>query len=274
MSSSSRTVAPLLACLFLAAAPSAYAVEPLDVFSARIGGYVSSFDTELRADGETAAGTPIDLERDLGLDQDEVIGFVGVTWRPWDHHEFGLNYYRTGTSSDRQLQRDIVFDDAVYSASSTVRAEYDVDAYEAYYTWWAASHETWALGPRLGLIWYSVDLGIDLRLDANGNQVGGAFDREASADLPAPTIGGSWRWTPAEDWRVVADAGYFAADINDVDADVIFGRLGVEWFPWEQVGFSLDYVVNRIDMQTDQTRFSGDFDFVDSGLRLGVVYRF
>lgn len=274
MSFPARSVASLLACLCVAAAPSAHAVEPLDTFSARIGGYVSRFDTELRADGQTAAGTPIELDRDLGLDQDEVIGYIGATWRPWERHEFGLSYYRTGTSSDRRLQRDIVFDDAVYQASATVRAEYDMDAYEASYTWWAASHETWALGPRLGLVWYKVSLGIDLQLDANGNQAGTSLDREVSADLPAPTIGGSWRWTPADDWRVVADGGYFAADFNDIDADVLFGRLGVEWYPWPQWGFSLDYIISRINAETDKPRFSGDFDFVDSGMRLGVIYRF
>ena len=274
MSVTARSVAPLLACLCLAAAPSAHAVEPLDTFSARIGGYVSSFDTEVRADGVTATGTPVDLERDLGIDQDDTIGYVGLTWRPWEHHELGLSYYRDGKSSERRLQRDFVFNDVVYPASATVRTEVDVDAYELHYTWWAASHETWALGPRLGLVWYTFDLGVDLQLDANGNQAGATLDREASVDLPTLTIGGSWRWTPANDWRVSADIGYFATEINDVDADVVFGRLGVEWYPWEQVGFSLDYVMNRVDADVTQSRFSGDIDFVDRGLQLGVVYRF
>ena len=274
MSFPARPVAPLLALVALAVAPAAHAVEPLDTFSARIGGYVNHFDTEVRADGETSAGTPIDLERDLGLEQDEVIGYVGVTWRPWDRHEFGLTYHQNGSSSERRLQRDFSFDGAVYPASATVRTEFDADGYEASYTWWAASHETWALGPRLGLIWYSIDLGVDLTVDANGNQAGGASDREVSFDLPAPTIGGGWRWTPADDWRIVADVGYFAADINDVDADVVFGRLGVEWYPWQTVGFSLDYVSSRIQADTNKSDFSGDVDFVDSGMRLGVVYRF
>ena len=274
MSFPARPVAPLLACIALAAAPSAHAVEPLDTFNARIGGYVNHFDTEVRADGETGTGTPIDLERDLGLDQDEVIGFAGVTWRPWDRHEFGLTYHRTGSNSERRLQRDFSFDGAVYPASATVRTEFDADGYEASYTWWAASHENWALGPRLGLIWYSIDLGVDLRLDANGNQAGASGDREVSFDLPAPTIGGSWRWTPAEDWRIVADVGYFTTEVNDIDADVTSARLGVEWYPWEEFGFSLDWITTNIDANADKSEFRGDLDFVDSGMRFGVVYRF
>jgi hypothetical protein len=131
------------------------------------------------------------------------------------------------------------------------------------------------LGPRLGLVWYSVDLKLDLRIDANGNPVGGgSVSSDTSADLPAPTIGGSWRWTPSEDWRISADGGYFSADIGDVDGDVWFGRVGVEWFPWERSGFSLDYVISQINLDADTSNFDGNFDFTDSGVRLGYVYRF
>ncbi|MET0807907.1 MAG: hypothetical protein ABWX93_04020, partial [Pseudoxanthomonas sp.] len=252
----------------------AWAIEPLDTFSGRLGGYISNFDTQVRADGETSSGTDVDLDRDLGLDKNKTIGFVGVTWRPWEHHEFGLSYYGKDSDKTKILERDIEFDGTLYETSSTVRAEFGVDAYEAYYVWWAASHEEWALGPRLGLVWYSVDLGMDLRLDANGQQVGTSVRNEVSADLPAPTIGGSWRWTPADDWRISADAGYFAADFNDVDADVFFGRAGVEWFPWDNVGFSLDYVISNIKADAEKTDFNGHFDLVDSGIRLGAVYRF
>ncbi|MFC5577777.1 hypothetical protein ACFPOA_07125 [Lysobacter niabensis] len=270
-----RRVATLLSLVALsAAAPLAYAVEPLDTFSARIGGYTSSFDTEIRADGQTSSGTEIDAERDLDLDPDQLIGFVAFTWRPWEHHEFGLSYYGNDTSKTHVLTRDIEFDGTVYEATSTVKADFNVDAYEAYYVWWAASHENWALGPRVGLVWYSVDMGLSLRVDADGNQVGGSVSNEVSTDLPAPTIGGAWRWTPAEDWRISAEVGYLAATVSSVDADVLFGRIGAEWYPWEQFGFSLDYVTSRIQADSDKSDFHGKFDFNDSGLRLGVVYRF
>ena len=54
-----------------------------------------------------------------------------------------------------------------------------------------------------------------------------------SANLPVPTLGGSWRWVPAghSDWRVAADAGWFKANSGGIDGDVWFGRLGVEEAP-------------------------------------------
>jgi hypothetical protein len=275
MDSPARRVASLLSLVALSGlAASAHAVEPLDTFSVRIGGYTSSFDTEVRANGETTDGTEVDLERDLDMDPDSVVGFVGFTWRPFERHEFGFSYYGNDSSKTRVLSRDIVFEDTVYEVNSTVDSDFDVDAYEASYVWWAASHENWALGPRFGLVWYSVDLKLSLEVDADGNQVDGSVRNEVNTDLPAPTIGGAWRWTPAEDWRVVAEAGFLSAKVSDVDADIAFGRAGVEWFPWENWGFSADYVVSRIKAESDQDDFDGDFHFIDRGFRLGAVYRF
>lgn len=266
----------VLAVSGLAALPTgagAQELTPLDTFSARIGGYITTFDTEVRADGTTARGTPIDLEADLGLDNSAAIGYVGVTWRPWEHHEFGLTYYQYDADNTRAVSRDFTFQDTTYTTNSVISTDVGIDGYELYYTWWAASNERWALGPRIGLVWYRMNMTVSLLVDANGNNFGGSRREDVEANLPSPAIGGSWRWVPAPEWRISADAGYFAANVDNVDADVVYGRLGVEWFPWERSGFSLDYTISKINADADRSRFTGNFDFVESGFRLGYVYR-
>lgn len=273
-----RTALPLtasLAGLIAALAPvECRAIEPLDTFSARIGGYVTDFDTQVRADGETRGGTNVDLQRDLGLDERNTVAFLGVTWRPFDNHEFGLSYYQDDADATRRITRTIEFDGTTYEADSTVRASVDLDAYDLYYVWWAANNERWALGPRFGLVWYRMRLGLSMELDSQGNTIDGAISETVDADLPAPSIGGSWRWAPAEQWRFSADVGYFSANVDDVDADITFGRIGVEWFPWERAGISLDYTRRRIEADADGSDFAGNLEFIDSGLRLGLTYRF
>jgi hypothetical protein len=271
-----NTGTSILACALLGLLPvTASAVEPLDTFSFRIGGYVTSWDTEVRADGNTQRGTEVDLRRDLGLDDSATIGYVGVTWRPWENHEFGLTYYQDDADNTRQITRDITFQDTTYVANTVVSTDIGIDAYEAYYVWWAARKENWALGPRVGLIWYRLDIAMAVQVDTSGNNLGGAFREEANTDLPSFTLGGAWRWTPGgqDDWRIGADVGYFKANINDVDADVTYGRIGVEWFPWERSGFSLDYTLSRVTADAETSDFSGNLHFVDSGLKVGYVYR-
>ena len=264
----------VLLTAMLGASGSCWAVEALDTFSVRVGGYITNFDTRMRADGQGDTGTRIDLHRDLGLDNSDAIAFVGLTWRPWDNHEFGLSYYQDSGDAERNLHRDIEFNGEHYDTNTRIKANLDIDSYEAYYTWWAWNRESWALGPRVGLLWYKLQLGLDVKVDANGNATGARASNEVSADLPAPTIGGSWRWSPGEQWRIGADVGYFQADVNDIDADVTYGRGGVEWFPWERWGFSLDYTIRRISADVRKSRYDGNVRFVDSGLRLGVTYRF
>ena len=264
-----------LAAAALLAPSQARAVEPLDTFSFRIGGYVTSWDTEVRADGTTRRGTDIDFDRDFGLDDSATIGYVGLTWRPWERHEFGLTYYQDDADATRTISRDITFQDTTYQANSTVSVDVGIDAYEAYYVWWAANKENWSLGPRVGLIWYRLDMAMALLVDVNGNAAGNAFREEASADLPTLTLGGSWRWTPGghNAWRIGADVGYFQANINDVDGDIVYGRIGAEWFPWERSGFTLDYTLSKISVDADKSDFIGNLDFIDSGLKVGYIYR-
>lgn len=268
-------IAPLTlaAALLLWPASQASATQPQDKFSIRISGYANQFDTTVRVDGETQQGTPIDLKHDLGLDDSNLVANIGFTWRPSRHHEFGLGYYNKESNRTRVIPRDFDFDGSHYDTHSTIHAALDIDGYEAYYTWWAASRENWSLGPRVGLVWYRIGLDIAAQLDANGDPVNGISD-SVSADLPTPTIGGSWRWDFARNWRLNADAGYFAPNINDIDGDVYYSRLGVEWYPWRHSGFLLDYTMNRVKVDADKTRFRGKLDFNDEGLRLGYVYRF
>jgi len=258
----------------LFACHAAQAVEPLDTFSFRVGAYATDFDTRVRADGEAHDGTTIDLSRDLGLEKDKTIVLVGLSWRPFAKHELGLSWYGDDATSEKRLTRDIEFKDTVYTATSTIKAKFDLDAYELYYTYWAFSRDRWALGPRVGLVWYKLGLALQLDVNVDGSSAGGSHKEDVDTDLPAPAIGASWRWTPGEDWRLSADIGYFTANFNDIDADVTYGRAGVEWFPWRNWGFWLDYTVQRINADADTSSFTGSLRFVDSGLRVGVNYRF
>ena len=129
-------------------------------------------------------------------------------------------------------------------------------------------------GAAVGLGLVRMDLDLSLQVDSAGNQVDGTLANSISANIPAPSIGGSWRWAFADNWRMSADAGYFSMDVNNVDGDVYFGRVGLEWFPWQNSGFLLDYTTSKIKVDASKRDFQGNLDFRDSGVRLGYVYRF
>lgn len=271
----SATVVALMAAAVLAPQTgAAQELGPLDRASFYAGFTLPDFDTSVRADGQTSDGTRIDLSRDLGLESSNIVGSLGMTWRPWDNHEFALTYFNDDSDSTRQISRDITFDGTTYEVDSTLRTEMDVDAYTLSYNWWWKNESNWALGPRVGIIYYDIDLSLQLTVDSNGNNVSGGARASTAPQLPVPVIGASWRWVPAKDWRIKLDAGYFNADIDNIDGSVYSINGGVEWFPWENWGLTLNYARQSIDVNASRNAFNGDLDFINTTATLGVVYRF
>src|SRR5688572_2239508 len=68
-------------------------LQPVDRASIQLGFTLPDFDTSVRADGQTSTGDQVDLSRDLGLESSNVVGSLGLTWRPWENHEFSLTYF-------------------------------------------------------------------------------------------------------------------------------------------------------------------------------------
>lgn len=272
--------ATLFSAIAIAAAmsaPVAMAQETpvLDRASFQLKLAIPDTQTDVRADGTTGSGTEVDFENDLGIDNDSNVATIGGTFRPWDNHEFSLTYYTLDNDATRRISRNISFDGQNYATNSTIKTEYSLDTFDMSYTWWGMNEDSWALGPRVGLVWYSLDLGLSATLDANGVPVAGGVGRaEISANVPAPTIGGGWRWRPADHWRVKVDGGYFQANISDFDGAVTYVSAGVEWIPWENWGFTGTYTRSNIDVSGTDTDFTGDLDFTQANFSLGVIYRF
>lgn len=249
-------------------------LQPVDRASIQIGFTLPDFDTSVRADGQTSSGDQVDLSRDLGLESSNVVGSLGLTWRPWENHEFSLTYFNDDSDATRRISRDITFDDVTYTVNSTLRSEMDVDAYTFAYVWWLKHEDNWAIGPRVGMVYYDIDLSMQLTVDSSGNEVSGGARASTSPELPVPVIGGSWRWVPAKNWRLKVDAGYFSTNLSDIDGSVSYVNGGVEWFPWENWGLTLNYSYQSIDVNATRNAFTGDLDFVNSTATLGMIYRF
>lgn len=98
-----RTPLLLIAALALWPAAHAHAQDSHDTFSIRISGYINRFNTTVKVDGDTRQGTPVNLQHDLGLDDNNPVANIGLTWRPREHHEFGLNYYNKDADKTQVL---------------------------------------------------------------------------------------------------------------------------------------------------------------------------
>jgi hypothetical protein len=267
-----NTLSVIASAAFLLPLASAQAIAPLDRASFSVGFAIPDNSTTLDFNSNVS-GVPVDFSRDLGLETENVIAVLAATWRPWDNHQFGFGYFKNKGEKTKTLANPIEWNGVVYDG--TVKASLDVSTYDFSYIWWGLNKENYALGPSLRLSYITFDSNIDLTADANGVPIiGGQFRRSANTDVPAPTLGVAWRWTPAEQWRINMEAGYMQATIGDYDGSALVASGGVTWFPWENWGFSLNALYMDFDVSKDDSDFDGDLEVKQSNFNFGVTYRF
>lgn len=241
----------------------------LDRWSLAAGGFAVNVDADVRVDGTTETGRDVDLSRDLGVNPDKRVGYFSVGWRPFEHHQFDFSYFSDSNSGTRSTDREITIGDETFVPGTELHTDFGVDTYDFAYTWWIKADRRQAIGLQFGLIDYS----IDLHVQTEGG-VGGGRDVSASADLPAPKIGFGYRLAFGSGWRFVAGASAFKANIGAVDARVTDARAAVEYYPWDRFGVRLQYSLNRIHADVDESDYDGKVALRSSGVQLQVVARF
>lgn len=251
----------------------------LDYLSVSVGGFANNSAATISANGgRNAGGTRLDFDRDLGQGGTRALPYLDVTWRPWDRHEFEFSYYYDEHDSSRTINRDIQFNGNEFLLGAQLKSRFTLSAGAINYRYWAWIGDRGAFGIWGGLQAYR----FSLRLSGNVTSQGGASGSQASATrsasvstaLPDPSIGLSYRYQAADWARLVADAGAFKANVDNVDATLYTARLGAEFYPWEHFGITTQYSFNKINADVSKSNFNGDADFKFRGFQLLLKVRF
>lgn len=267
------------ACLLLFGATAGAADAPmLDGFAIDLGLFANNLDADVKLNGDSAGGSRVDLNRDLGLDSSRNLPFIAMTWRPFERHEFGFNYYQDDVSRARTLTREITIRDDAYEAGVELSSKLTYKSYGLGYRYWAWIGDAAALGVGVGMQFYD----LDLKLRGSGTIVGPGgsgtvvadLETHASTNIPDPYIGAAWRYQMVDWARLVADAGVFKANVGDVDATLYNVRFGVEFYPWENFGIVTQYMYNRIDADVSKNDFDGNARFTFDGAQVLARLRF
>ncbi|MET3650525.1 hypothetical protein [Dyella japonica] len=251
----------------------------LDYLSVSIGGFANNNSASMRADGHVKnSGTRLDFSRDLGQGGTRTLPYLSVTWRPWDRHEFEFTYYHDSTDSTRYLNRTLQFNGNQLDVGAQLHSRFTLDAGSVGYRYWAWIGERGAFGVSGGLQFYRFSLKLSGNaFAANGSgsaTASGSRTARVSSNLPDPSIGVSYRYQAASWVRIVADAGAFKANINQIDARLYNARVGAEFYPWEHFGITTQYAFNKIDADVNKSNFNGNVNFRFKGFQLLVRARF
>ncbi|MBN7798370.1 outer membrane beta-barrel protein [Parahaliea mediterranea] len=274
----SRTVS-LLAILSLAATAHAdRAGFDQHRFAVQVGYFLSSWNTELRVNGESVRNPEFDLEEQLGFDEDEETYLLGFEWRIARRHKLTAGYWDFSRSASAALQRDISVGEDTYPAGVRASSSWDVTIIPITYSYAFYDTETLQLRASAGVHWTELDFGIAGRVDVGDE--GGARRNSTSADTdaPLPVLGAGLRYRPWQRWELGLDGGWFGLDLDlsggDLEGDILTGNAYVEYALTDALRAGFKYTYFDLDVGAEASSWDGGVGFEYHGPQLYLGLRF
>jgi hypothetical protein len=223
----------------------------------------ASAGTKLRVDESTTLpGTEIDAEKDLGLDDFQLLPQVELTLLPGKRHLLRLSAFAMHRSAEKVIDKPISFDDQDYLVGERVDSRLNL-------TMFGLTYGRRLLVRQRGEL--TLTLGVQVaHVEANA-VVRSRVVREAESGVaPLPLIGLEGRYDFSPRWAVEARAQYLTVDVSDVTGSILDARLGVTWRLNPYLAIGLGYRTFQIDVDSQDEGTPGFFDLSVDGPLLFV----
>jgi len=273
MSSRLRLGTALILPLALAS-PAAFAEKSpaLDRVSIWLGGYYTTNDTTIGAsDPSGQFYGNINLEKDLSFDKHKTEPRARLDFLIGDHQGFSFDYYSLNREHSRSISDSLTYGGNVYNASAKVNGKLNFDFGSAAYRWWfGEGNDVFGLG--IGAAYYRVDAHVSGMASLNGQSVQASSDYSDSAWAPQLQVG--WRHAFNDQWRMYFDASGVKKNGGNLNGKIYNAALGMEWFPWQNVGLGAEYSYGRIKLNDNQSHYLANLDMKVNGPSLFLRMRF
>ena len=263
---------PLLGAAALATPAQGQALQ--DDFWLRVTGYWAGVDTDISVSpaSDPDAGSEVDLEEDLGFDENEFLpSFFGGA-RLGSGFSIAGEYYALNRDSSFALERDITIEDVTYPLAGTVESNFDTDIYRLTIGWAFARGANYEIGGAIGLHATNIALAIEGQGSVGGTP---ATIQQRREDFlaPLPTIGlfGSYEVMPG--LTLSARLDFLSLSIDDYDGRLINTEVSAAYRFTRNIGAGIlyRYVDYRVDVEKETYvgRFAYEFNgpavFVEVG---------
>lgn len=247
-------LAAVAACSFAQAAL-AEIPQALDRATFSVGGFYPTIDTRISANGPAVAGTDLSFERDLGIDNHRALTNVRIELLLLDSQGFSVGGYQYSKSAGSTLARDIEFGGNEYNASAFVEARLRLQTYNAAWHWWFAPTVEDVVGVGLGAAYYDLKGTIDGGITVNDHSATAHGEAEGNAIAPLLMLG--WRHAFSESLRTYAYFSGVRKPSGKLTGHLVNGTLGMEYYPWRNLGFALEYSANNLDLKAEKASWEG-----------------
>lgn len=245
----------------------------LDRFSLWLGGYEARTNTTINAGlNNSNINGRVDLQHDLGFPTRQTVPRVRLDVLLGKHQGFSFDYYRIDQTRTRTLDRTIGFNGDTFNAAASVTGRVNFDFGSTVYRWWFGSGSD-VFGIGVGAAYYRVYAGISGQASLNG-QVMGDASASTSASAWAPQLQLGWKHAFSDSLRMYFQASGVKGSGNRLGGHIYDAALGVEWFPWKNIGLAAEYDYTRIHFHQEHRTYNDDFTVRMNGPSLFLRVRF
>jgi hypothetical protein len=248
-------LAAALASMVTIAGVRAEVPQALDRASLSVGGFYPVVDARLSADGPEVSGSDIDFQRDLGLDKHRTLTNLRLDLLLFDSQGFSIGGYQYSKNSGATLARDIHFAGNDYNVDAFVRAGLRLDTWNAAWHWWFPVDDADVLGVGLGAVYYDLRGTVEGGISVNGSTASARGSAEGNAIAPLLTLG--WRHAFTPNFRGYAEFAGVRKPSGTLTGHLLNGSVGMEYYPWQNLGFALEYSASDLDLKADKESWEG-----------------
>ncbi len=193
----------------------------------------------------------------------------------FDSQGISFDYYRYDRSYNMSVSGDSTIDGQPVTGSANFNSNVKIDLARLSYKWWLGSgNDVFGIG--LGGAYYRADISgnISGTVSTPGQSfTDGASDRYTD-DAVAPLIELAWRHAFSPNLRTYVEASGVKKNGGRLEGHIYNGNVGIEWFPWKNIGLVADYGVSRVKLERNGDSSTADLDVRFRGPSLFVKARF
>lgn len=193
----------------------------------------------------------------------------------FDSQGISFDYYRYDRSYDFGVSGGSTINGEPVTGSATFSSDVKIDFARLAYKWWIGSGNS-VFGIGLGGAYYRADISGSVRGTVSTPSetfTDGVSDRYTD-DAVAPLIELAWRHAFTPDLRMYVEASGVKKNGGTLEGHIYNGNIGLEWFPWHNIGLVADYGVSRVKLERNGSDSTADLDIRFKGPSLFLKARF
>jgi len=210
-------------------------------------------------------GTNIDLEKNLGIGNNDNSFRLDSFYRFNNRHQITLTYYQIKVSGNRTLTDEFTWDDQLYEVGAQVGSFFKNKTVKVGYLFSFHHDKSVELAFGGGLHITKFNIGLDLIATASGGTAPVGFETEAelNATAPVPYMSFLVNYAISPRWSFYMKNDTLRLSFNDINGLMTDSMVAVEHRTFKNVAFGLGLNYFRIELDGDKTseRYKIDSNF-------------